>query len=652
MLVIMQPKPTNMMRTYLTLLLFSLLSASISLAQNEIPSTINYKELAEAHYLLGADPTHPKVAAFIERNGGTPWISDGTNPEDIGFKYWTEQMPKNKYMASSDHRYLISKVAVRKPELLKKVLPEIGYYYNYADGVEAKHDSFPKVAKKYTGATVKLGHDPFYGEYKDFSDTWYGTVSYSRNNNKELVAKSIEFVFRKHYSEKALTYNPKGWHNFDTRLVCETGNCVLCGVGKLEALKGVTVKENKSNPDIITLNVAEFEGEMPLGISEDVSYDDLIKRFGMDYPWAADTIYTFYTKKEQPIEFYFENGKLEKIVSQEFQDCEDFVPIQIKIRDSIITKDKGADSPAIVEYTGSYYYYGQRKNGLPHGYGALTGSKFTYFENGKGVSEDKPDVPVCIDGGCDDYGTIITDYGVYKGQMANGRPHGKGRVIFAYVDKWTDYSGDFIDGRPNPPPPEPIAAKEENKNKFDPAKQEWEEYFAQVVSEYNRVDKIDLFRKMAGAFYNSADECDRWEHRVYTTSHLYYCMTDNYREYIWLEAPSNARQLRKGWDAVAESFEHVQCGYYLHDKMKECSENMKTFMWHAENIESYVKSVEEQLQVPAVQKNFSLAKSMYASGISSIQGYVSEVENHFESFIKSLNELDEAVKSTSCSYQE
>lgn len=639
-------KTTKIFFLFLSVLL---VSVSPAVAQE------NCEDLSCVQYLLAADPKHPEVAAYIRNNGGTPWITDNTNPEDIGFKYWTESMAKNSYWEGSDFRHLISKVVIRRPDVLKKVLPEMGYFYHYDEGIN-KRPEYHKIQKKYNSTSIELSHDPFYEQRNNFSDCWYGSIKYRRNETGEIVATEINFEFRKSDRDKAIEYNPVGWHTYDQRLVCETGNCVICGVGKLQALEGVTVKDGINyEPDEITLEVSKFKGEMPLGLSTNVSYKDLVEKFGPDYPWEDENIYSFHTAKK-PIRFYFENGTLTKIVSCEFQDCKDNVPVQQKVTSTIVDGCETLNSPGVISYSGGIMYYGERKNGLPHGYGLLKWDKeviyatHTYFNNGKKLGFDKPTVPVCLSRNCDGNGTMLTHFGVYQGQVKDGKPHGKGKVIFGYDwNKWHGYSGDFVDGEPGPLVSQDEKPKPTGAVKFNPEIITWEKYWQSSVDQYHKVKELKAFMKYGNNFGNTANACGKDK----DAATMYFCLTDAYNKLMKGKVEHSGQSIKEVWDVVYESTLKVSCYEGLmefSDARTKARKNMDDFYFMVNNVKDFVEAATQTYKVKAVENDPKLARQMFPGTITAVRGNLTEVETYFEKFVEALDEMDKVVKKYECTY--
>lgn len=685
-------------------------------------------DLTCLQYLLATDPNTPAVAAYIEKFGGHKFDSEGKNPHNVSFTFFTSQMPVNRYDASSDYRYLINRITVNDTNVLKEILPKMGNFYVYDEGRRAKHIQYPKKKKKHTTASVSLpDYDAFYNPRNAFSDLWRGTIAYKRNHQGKMVAISISYEMDKSYALKMIGYNPVGWHEYDekTRLkqtICSSGNClVCCPVCSVEDLKGVTRTENpvSSNWDFTTINVLETDLTLPLGVSKSVTMQELQEQFGgyEGVPWEKpkleDNIYQFHSGNG--IKFIFENNRLKTIKSDYILCSKDLVPNKnAACKVKIIAGAETDDSPGIVEYQQgfTYTYYGERKNGLPHGFGALIRPLImedngfrkaiytNFYQNGFFADYKILPNPICLNGDCSESGTMLTSLGIYEGPVKDGIPIGPGKLTYTVDVDWYLYEGTFkyglpynedgiikyVDGRTyrggiafGKPDgngavydrwnrkeeegyyekgfrkgPKKVKAVEKPISifKYNPLKQNWKKDFLPFMTfQLISVDSLKVFGTYGSNFYNKCVYCIKYEHNITNTNYLIECLRSNYSSEVSSQASKSYKLIEEYWHELDTTFYSIVCNDDIDLYVKSTRDAFDKYAYFVNHLDDYMDAFKKQLLVKEAQNSLPLAKQMYDKGIVSFKNHLDNIDSYYASFVKELNELNRKIIEQRCNYR-
>ncbi|MBO3696988.1 hypothetical protein [Roseivirga sp. E12] len=683
--------------------LLSLVLASPTIAQNDA-----CKDLSCLVYLLASDPLEPKVAAYIKEHNGWGNKEAGPEIENPAFYYGAEDLKKGSFWEGEDHRELISFLRVNDAKAIDEVLLALGYPKDHGSLKSKYPDKFVKVKKKYNRVSVQIGHDwALNAAQGNFSDCWNGTILYRRNADGELMASEIELFLKE--KEKAISYNPVGWHTEDILTTCETGDCTVCNIGKLGNLKGVTieVKENKFREDKITIDVQNTDIELPMELTKYASQEAMMYKYGFEYPWdVEDGVYKVSTSKN-PIKFYFQDEELVKIVAEGIGCSLDFKPILKRINKTVRVGGATPDSPALVEYTGGYTYIGEMKNGVPHGFGTLTGPdvkeddgprKRIYgnrFQNGRFNGGAELEKPICISDDCSEKGMVLTEQGLYNGELKDGLPHGFGVLVYTYdlflqryqgqfkngygvADKGkityhggsyyqgaiagslpngngTLYSEDgkikgsgfYIDGVKKGPRKDQAKKIVVSRFKYDPAKGSLEGYVASNIAEFRKVQQNKLLADFGKTFAFYARSCGN---TIESANVLSDCIYRNHTKHTdgRYKVTSTIEEM---WTELGIAIDSPVCykgEIWAGDVLMETQRLFRKYQSSVDNFNSYYDAAIAQLNTTEAQRDGKLAKTLFSGIVSGISSNYLGMDKYFSDFVNSLVELEKILRGNDC----
>jgi hypothetical protein len=687
-------------------------------------------------YLLATDPTNSTVASYLEKFDAHLWIVGGKNPDHHRFTYFTNQLMVNKYESDQDRRFLITSIVVKEPEILETLVTSLGYKMNYDDLRTTDSKKYPKVKKKSTATTIDIGCDAYGNIYNtssnpqgDYSDCWHGELGFKKNATGQLIAHSLNIRLLEGAKDAAIGYNPVGWHEFDLvtqqkRTICETGDCVLCCPRcQSDNIRGVTIeKSTDGSRELVTFDVVNVDIPLPLDVSKNITYEELNNELGeySGLPWNRPEeekgIYHF--AESDGLKYWFEDDQLTKITAPGNVLCEDYKTPEKRTAEVEIKKGAATpDSPGIVEYDDGieHTYYGERKNGLPHGFGALTRPAIktgdgerkaiygNYFEAGRFVMSQKQTTAICLSGDCSESGTMLTSLGIYQGPTKAGVPHGIGTLHYTYDITWHNYIGVFANGFPSCDDgeieffdggsykgsiaygkpngngrvydrwdkveeegwyengfrtgpkrvdPEPEATVV-NAYTFKPDEEDWRtEFVPDIVRELNSIRDQEPFGSLGNNFYKGAYDCIKWDYKVTSVKFLEDQLLQNYRTFVWGKESLTLRLINTVWHELDVTLNKVYCGSdEVDDAMKNTRDSFEVVAYHVNNIENHINASREQLQVNAVQSDLGLAKQMYTTSIDSFRNYLHGIDGYYKEFLDQLKELEELIHENHCYWQ-
>jgi hypothetical protein len=643
-------------------------------------------------YLLGADTAFPSVAKYIEKNGGKPF--DSFNEEKARFKYSIYHYVVKSYYGNKTYPH-INRIEVTDSSAVNQILSDLSIPKDYCVLRKSNPVLYPKVPKKQTSHSIEFGLSPNAQYTETFEDCWSGKVYYQRMANGHLIADRVVYQFEASMIERAWRYNPVGWHEkIPPPYVppCPTVNCVLCREAKTDSIKGLSRDKNTNR---LVIDVNTFELDLPFGLQKGAVYSDVVQQMGIELPWEREpNLFVAKTVKGESIYFSFDS-ETDKLKSISFLSvfCKDGKPQMMKRLLEVKYGVETRNSSGIIYYGDNIYYYGELQIGLPHGYGRIMDShrKFldaevNYFEYGKKAGYRKMEKPIVLSskpgytlfeqgifaGDIDKnpaYGTLY--YGgicssltgdfqngfytkdeakinmengrVYIGKIKNNLPNGNGGM-FTHAGAEME-SGWYVDGYKTGPKHE---ATKVSKTAYIPSKMSYADFLLSRINAFSVVEEQGHFTAMASKFMKMANSCNDYD--IHSASDLRYCLSTN-RTYLYFTA-TQSNIFWPMWEDLEVTLDNIKC--HSDDYSKEHIESVrkKFSRFKAAYVLSHstLDAVNDQLSVPEVQRDLTLAKQMYARGVSSIASPLNTAQLNFAAFLRSLEELERHVRARDCVY--